>query len=886
VSPSRPFKTLLKALPTEFRKRHHAEIEHLLTSYAGEKTGFARIITTIRAALDIAWVAVALRMKSTRNRKSKGANMQRRPTPRTAIDSIVQDLRYAFRTLRRDASLAIFATLIVGLGVGASVTVFSVANALLLRALPFQQPEELVWISNGEWGRGQQLSALTVQVAHLQDLRAESEQLTDVAGYSQFDRSGDHTIAGAGNPERLTRLRVTENFFQLLGVAPVHGRLFTAEEVQYGGPRVVLLDHGFWIRRFSGDPAVLGRSIVLNDEPATVVGILPASFDFAGIFSPENPVDFVAPFPLSEETNRQGNTLALIGRLAPGASLEVAGTEASLIASRPTPDRRNDFTPHMVPLHEHVSGQFRSAIVVLIAAVALVMLIVCANLSNLLLARGTLREKEVAVRGALGASRIRLLRQLLTESLILASGGTFLGLAFAFGGTTVLAQLDINIPLLNQVRVDPTVLVFTLAVAVVTGVVFGVMPALRLSALAPQEALNDSSRSATHGRQHGWVRGTLVVAEVAAACVLLIGAGLVLRSLWRVMDVDLGFQPQSAVSLRINPGTRPPTHEQRVALYDEALRRVRAAPGVDAAGTTDVLPTAFNRRWCLRGNDCAVVPFVRVVSEDYIDAMGLSLISGRDFTAGDHKTATPVIIINEETAEALWPGQEPIGRTIEAHRGTWEAFTVIGVVRGMRHLTPEQVPGPEMFFSFRQMPDFGAVHLIARSSQRLDNLTSTIRGALTSLDPNLPVDHVRPIQEIIDGSLAPRRFVALLLAGFAAFAVLLASLGIYGVISYSVNQRQREMGIRLALGATTARLHRGMLAETLRLAAAGLVLGLVAAWMLARSIQGLLYGVQPFDPLTFVATPIALLAVAALAGHLPARRATKLDPVTALRTEG
>lgn len=807
---------------------------------------------------------------------------------RAVVETIGQDIRHCFRSLQRDAGLAVFAMLLVGLGIGASSTVFSVAHAVLLRPLPFEDPDRLVWISNGEWGRGQRLSALSVQVAHVQDLRAGSQLLEDVAGYSLFDGAGDHTLTGGREPERITRLRVTEGFFELLGVTPRFGRLFEADELEEAGPPAVLLLHRFWERRFAADPDAVGRTILIDHAPATIVGVLPASFDFTAMFAPGSRVDYVAPFPLSLENNRRGNTLALVGKLRPGATLEVAQAEVSAIAGRAPEDGRNGFTPVVAPLREHVSGGLRSAMLVLAGSVGLVMLIVCANLSNLLLARGTMRQKEIAIRAALGATRRRLMRQMLTESVMLAFAGASLGLLLAVVGTRALARMDGNIPLLAHARVDGVALAFTLGVALLAGLVFGLAPAVRVSASSLLEMLKEVGRGSSPGRYHGWIRSALVISEVALACLLLVGAGLLMRSFVRVLDVDMGFQPRNAVALRIDPPGRFQTETARGAYYAEALRLVRSAPGIEAAGLTDVLPTAFNRTWSIRAADAAVgdhesmSPYVRVVSEGYVRAMGLSLVAGRDFSASDDTAAAAVVLVNEQLARTMWPGQDPLGRRLDVWPSERE---VIGVVRGMRYLTPEQEPGPELFLPIRQVADHSEVHVIARGSLPASALASAIGGALRPLDPRLPVKEAVILQDMIDRSLSPRRFMVMLLSGFAGFALVLASLGVYSVISYSVRQRTEEIGIRMALGASPANVRRRVLTETLGLGAVGVILGLAAAWMLGRAMQSLLFGVSASDAATFVVVPLVLFGAAGLAGYLPARRASRLDPVNALRAE-
>ena len=880
----RGFSILLRALPAEFRDRHHEAMLDLMASYSQTRSTWSRTRIWVRAAFDIVWVGMSLRFEKAR----RGKNELATGGASGSLDAFVHDTRHSLRSLRRDFGLSVLAILIIGLGVGASSTVFSVGNALLLRPLPFDDPGSLVWIANGGWGRGQRLSSISTQVSHLWDLQNESQTLADVAGYFLFDWEGSYTLTGVGEPERLTRLAVTENFFPLLGVRPQLGRFFTSEEALESGPGAILLSHGLWVRRFGADPDVVGITLTLNDEPFHVIGVLPATFDFNTVFAHDNRVDFVAPFPLTERTNRQGNTLALIGRLRPGAAIEAAQAEATRIAERPYEgdDRRNGFDPRLSPLREHVSGGFRPAVMLLAGAVTLVMLIVCANLSNLLLARGASREKEIAIRAALGAERRRLIRQMLTESGVLALAGGALGLLLAYAGTQTLAQMDANIQLLDQARVDGAVLAFTIVAAVLAGLVFGLTPAIRLSAVALNESLKEGGRSHSQGKRHGWTRGALVVSEVALACVLLVGSGLMLRSLMRVLDVDLGFEPRGAVTLRIDPQTRLGSQALMTAYYDEALRRVRSKPGIESAGLTDVLPVKFNRRWGLSAGDTRAVPFVRVVSDDYLRAMGLSLVAGRDFLPSDDESGRRVIIVNELLSQELWPGEDPLGRTIQQGHSTITEWEVVGVVRGMRHLTPEQEPAPEIFFPLRQSgSNYGQIHLIARGSVPLSSLVTSVREALNPMSATLPVNDFHIVQDIIDKSTSPRRFLVLLLVGFAAFALVLASLGIYGVISYSVSQRSQELGIRSALGASPLELQTQVLSETLRLAAFGMALGLLASWMLARVMQGLLFGITASDPVTYVIVPMLILAVATLAGYLPARRAARMDPVAALRAE-
>jgi len=803
------------------------------------------------------------------------------------LDSIAQDLRHAFRALRRDAGFATFAILIVGLGVGASTTVFSIVNAVLIRPLPFRDPDRLVWIVNHE--ENSDLSGQTTQVGNFLDLREQNQSFSDLAAYFAFYGVGDNKLTGQGEPERLSGVPVSANFFQLLGVQPQFGRLFTPEECKWNGPKVVLLGHGLWVRRFASDPGVVGRTLTLNDEPVTVAGVLPASFDFASVFAPGSHIDLYFPFPLTPETNRWGNTLAIIGRLKPGATLPSAQAEATILSKHLTEAHekdRNDFAARLSFLRQHVSGRLRPALLVLAWSVGVVMLIVCANLSNLLLARTATRQKEIAIRTALGAGRVRLIRQLLTESIVLSCCGAVLGIVLAVAGTRALAHLDaISIPLLQDVRIDTGILVFTVLIAVLTGLIFGLVPALQVRAFSIHDALKDTSRGSTEGKGHAWIRSSLVVSEVAFACVLLVGAGLLIRSFLRVLDVNLGFQPERAAAVRVDPSQQQSTQAQQNTYFDEILRTARDIPGIGGAGLTDALPLGRNRGW-----GCGVKgvqypkgqypdAFVRIVSDGYIKAMGIPLIAGRDISERDTTSTEPVIVINQTMARSLFPGGNAIGQIIQPDKDR----RVVGIVGDVRHLALEQGAGNEMYIPIRQTGDFASVDLVLRTTLPPSELASAVRGALKSIAPNLPRNDFRTLQQLVDKSVSPRRFVMMLLGGFALFALILASLGIYGVISYSVNQRTQEIGIRMALGATAGDLQARIIVQTLTLAAIGMLVGGSASWALARMLGGLLFGVKPGDPVTFLAMLIVLSAVAALAGYLPARRASRIDPMVALR---
>ena len=807
-----------------------------------------------------------------------------------ALDSLRQDLRYTLRSLRRDAGITSFIILIAGLGIGASSTVFSVVNTLLLRPLPFADAERLVWITNRDTSG---LSGQTTQVGHVLDLTERTRTLSGVAGYFAFYGVGDNLLSGAGGePERLSGVPVSFNLFELLGVRPLLGRGFRPEEALWNAPKAVMLGHGLWQRRFGSDPSIVGTSLTINNEPHTVVGVLPASFDFASVFAPGSRFDLFFPFPMTPETNRWGNTMALVGRLKPGVTAAQAQAEVRSIAEqivREHPER-NGFQGFVKPLSEQVSGRLRLALWVLTGAVAMVMLIVCANLSNLLLARSAARQKEIAIRVALGAGRQRLILHALTEGLLLSGGGAVVGVAFALAGTRALAGLDaVNIPLLSRLHLDGATLGFTVAVAIATGVVFGLAPALQSQTKALHDSLKDASRGSTEGRQRRWVRNALVVSEIAFACVLLVGAGLLIRSLLSVLDVDMGFEPSRAVAIRVDPERQGMTRDERRAYVDDVLRLVRAVPGVEAATITDAVPLGRNRSWNARAKGVtyergrAPSAFPRIITDGYTAAMGVPLRAGREITAGDTATSEPVIVINDTMARALWPGQDPIGKYVV--NVCAPERRVVGVVGDVRHLALEQASGNEMYLPVQQCGDQPTMDLVVRSSLPSAAVVSALRSALKSTTPNLAGNDLRTLQQLVDRSVSPRRFLVLLLGGFAAFALVLASLGIYGLISYSVGQRTQEIGIRMALGASTREVQRMVIAQTLWLAAIGMAAGTLASWTLAGVAGGLLFGVTASDPATFAGMLLVLTFVAVVAGYVPARRASRIDPMVALRAE-
>jgi putative ABC transport system permease protein len=817
------------------------------------------------------------------------------------MDSLWQDLRFGVRMLLKKPGFTLIAVLTLALGIGATTAVFSVVNALLLRPLPFREPSRLVWISSNRninpdstaslTASEGDLSGVTTQVGHFADWRRLNQSFDDLAAYFAFFDYGSYTLTGSGEPERLRGVGVSQNFLDLLGVSPEIGRGFVDEECVWNGRGAALLSHSYWERRFGADPAIVGTSITLNDQPTTVVGVLPASFDFASVFSPASQIDLLIPFPICEETNRWGNTLAVVGRLKPGVTIESAQAEFDLLTPelQRTHPERNRNGARLTSLQEQISGHFRAAFVVLLCAVGCVLLVACTNLSNLLLARAASRRKEIAVRIALGADRLRLIRQMLTESLLLAGCGAALGLPLAFVATRALAATHaISIPLLQSVHIDARALAFTLVAAFATGLLFGMAPALQVSRWDVHESLKDAGRGSSEGGRGAWVRSMLVVAEVALACVLLVGAGLLIRSFLRLLEVDPGFRPEQAAAWRIEMGPKYQTPAQQDAFYEEIVRKVEAIPGVESVGLTDALPLGRNRSWGIAAKGQTYTPetfpiaFPRLIDAGYIRTMKIPLRAGREFTTHDTATSQKVMVINETMAERLWPDRDAVGQIALNGREEWQ---VVGVVGNVRHGALDQGAGMEMYFPMAQNRDWGSMELVVRARLPIESLVPSVRAALRSVDADLPTSDFQPLEQLVDRAVSPRRFVTLLLGGFSLLALILASLGIYGVISYSVKQRTNEIGIRIALGAPAVAVLKLIIGQGVKLTLIGLVIGLGAAFVLTRVLSTLLFGVKATDPATFAGIALLLGSVALVACYIPARRATKVDPMVALRCE-
>jgi len=805
------------------------------------------------------------------------------------LEVLLQDMRFAFRTLGRDRGFTVIAVIILGLGIGANITVFSVVNTILLRPLPFHNAQELVRILSKNDRGGE--SSMTFSTDAVEEFQRRNQSFQEVSGYFAFSTPDNVKLMGKGQPQPVTGLSVAGNFFHTLGVEPMLGRLFAPEECVRHGRPVVLLNHSFWKRQFGGNPDIVGQAINLDGTPVTVIGVLPGTFDFGSVFSPGAKVDLYQP-TIFEDIHDEGNTMALIGRLKPGVSVAQAQAEADLIF--PTlpvdlkhPEYKGDYTGRMLGLKDYVSGKLRRSLIVLWCAVGLILLIVCVNLSNLLLARGAARSKEFAMRTALGAGRGRLLRQLLTESLMLSGLGAMLGLVIAFVITTYLAhQGSIALPLLSSVRIDLAALAWTVLIAVAAAVFFGLAPGLRLSGGNLQEALKDSGHGTSLGRRHEAMRSVLIIVEIAMACVLLVGAGLLLRSFLRILDVDLGFEPSRAASISVdyNDGNDP---AKRSVIWQEVVRRVEELPGVETAGITDGLPMSRNRSWGIQAKGKEYRrgeledTFVYVVSPGYLNAIGMHLVKGRDIRWDDNNKKEAVVIINETVARRLWPGQDPIDRI--ALVGGSDA-RVIGVVADVHESSVEGEPGWQMYIS-ATAPQYGpaGAQLVVRTKLPPAMLAADVMRTLRQINPGQPSTEFIPIQRLVDHVVSPRRFFVLLVGIFAGLGLVLASLGIYGVISYSVTQQTKEIGIRMALGASQGRVQFAVIARTLWLALIGIALGTLASFGIGSLIAALLYGTPATDRDTFACMILLLGAVALLAGYIPARRASRINPMIALR---
>ena len=828
------------------------------------------------------------------------------------LDILGHDIRYTLRTLGRDRGFTAVAVLILALAIGANIAVFSVVNTILLRPLPFPNAQQLVWIAPPPAKCG--LSCATYSTDAYDEFRVHTRSFQDVTGYFAFSSPDNLKLSrNGGSPIPATSIDVIHNFFQVLGVQPAMGRAFSAEDGRHGAAPVVILSDAWWRRQFNADPNIVGKAIDLNGKQTTVIGVLPRTFDFGAVFSPGAKVDAITPLDLYGPPRNWGNIITMIGRMKPGVTLgqaqgDAKAAERFMCWNNRYPQSCGDYKDAVVPvpLKDYVSGRMRKSLVVLWSAVGAILLIACVNLSNLMLARASARNKEFAMRGALGATRGRIVGQLLTESLILSGAGAVLGLGLAVGIVRWLAhQGSIALPLLGLLRIDSSALGWTVLVAVSAAVLFGLVPGLRIAGGNLQEALKESGQGMGHSRRHERLRAFLVVTEVALACMLLVGAGLLLRSFLRVLDVDLGFQPERAAAVRVDYDDNPADGDgnseasakailaRRAAYFQTLIQRVSALPGVEAAGITDYLPLTGNRSWGMpfpKGVKppeklSVPSPLVYVVSPGYLRAMGTRL-RGRDFSWNDRKDTQDVVVIDEGFGKFLasyahWPNNDPVGQVLV--RGDKDpGLLVIGVAEDVHAETVEGENGWQIYYPGTQA-FAGTPQLVVRTTLPPAQLATGVMSILREMNPKQSAVEFKPIQMLVDHANSPRRFFLVLVGAFATLGLLLAALGIYGVISYSVTRKTGEIGIRMALGSSAGRVQREVLTGTLRLALAGIVLGCVASLLAARVISSLLFGTSAWDFGTYAGMAVLLLIVAALSGYLPARRASRISPLVALR---
>ena len=821
--------------------------------------------------------------------QSKETHRESRGLP--LLDTLLRDIRYTFRTLWRDRAFAAIAILILALGIGANIAVFSIINTLLLRPLPFANANELAWLDSNRGIGG--LSAITYTIDVYDEYERQNRSFEQVTAYMPFFGSGGYSLTGKGEPRALTGVMVDTNFFQTLGVKPLYGRAFLPGETAKGAAHVAILDNAFWRQHFNSDLSILNQPITINKQSYTVVGILPPSFDFGAAFAPGQRIELFEPYPW-DDIRHWGNTIFIIGRLKPGATVQSAQREADLLMPQMRAahkDWYSEYPTRVSSLSNHVRGKLRSSLIVLWSAVGLILLIVCVNLANLLFARSAARSKEFATRTALGAGRSRIVGQLLTESVVLSTAGALLGLVFAYGIVAFVSrQASLALPLLSSMKIDGATLLWALLVTALAAVLFGLAPGFLIASANLRTGLASSSRGSTEGKHFHGLRSLLVISEVALACVLLVGAGLLLRSFLRVLDVDLGFQPSQTAALTISyDDNGDPKH--RTPILQEILRRVRQIPGVEAAGISDMLPLGRNRSWGFQAVGRAYSPdedngaYVRIVTPGYIEAMGIRLLEGRDFSWADDRPDTQEsVIINEAAAKLHWPGQDALGKEAENFTARGKTARVIGIISDVRQNSLEDASTPEMFLSYAQAGPEGS-ELIVRTKLPPEVLGPALTRTMREYSPDQPIGEFRPLQTIVDSSTSPRRFFVTLVTSFAALGLILAALGIYGVISYMVTRQRQEIGIRMALGASRSDILFGVVNRTLRLAFAGIFIGAVVSFIGGKWISSLLFQTEPGDPMTFVAMFVVFAGVALIAGYIPAQRASRVDPLVALRYE-
>lgn len=796
---------------------------------------------------------------------------------------LLQDVRYGARTLLQKPSFALVAVVTLALGIGANTAIFSVVNAVLLRPLPFKDQDRIVLA----WNRGAEAAGgdrTPLSVTDLLDWRAHSNSFENVSAYQQ--RSFNFT--GGESPERIRGAGVAADFFETLGVQPLLGRTFLPDEEKPGAVRVAVISEGFWRKYFAADPSVIDRTIKLNDVSFDVVGVMPAGLNF-----PSRETEIWTAMQIAPPTRRGPWYMVGVGRIKPGISIEQA--RAELYAMTSSFWVGDNFNFNLLPIDDYFVGNVRAALVALLIAVTLVLLIAAANVANLSLVRATGRTKEISIRTALGASRWRIIRQLLTESLLLAIAGGSLGAFSAVWGIDLLRKLGpADIPRLDQVGVDLRVLGWTAVVSLFTGVIFGLAPAWQSSRLNLNEVLKEGGRGTTEGAGRKRWRNLLVVAELSLAVVLLIGAGLLMRSLWRLQQVDLGVDPDRVLTMQVGLRTQRYEQEEKVRQFSSRLvEQVQSLPGVTAAALSDSLPpdtTAGSSDFAIEGrayheNEKPIAYFIKV-SPDYFRAMGTKLHRGRYFTEADNQNAPTVLLINETLERQCFAGEDPIGKRLNVGSDKEPEWSeIVGIVNDVKYNGMADAVQPALYLNLTQSPAWSLSLIVKTATAEPRGIIGAVRGEIAKIDPDLPVAQVDTMDHRLSDAVAQPRFRTVLIALFAAVALILACVGIYGVMSYSVTQRTHEIGVRMALGARSDDVLRMVIRQGLTVALIGVTVGLAASFALTRLMSSLLFGVRPTDPPTFIITALILALTALLACYVPARRATKVDPMVALRYE-
>jgi predicted permease len=818
------------------------------------------------------------------------------------METMIQDLKHGVRMLLKAPGFAAVAVLTLALGIGANTAIFSVVNAVLLRPLPFTDPQRLIIVGETNASQKGAEEQNGIAPANYLDYVKNNNTFERMGAFSMTVRTG-FNLGGADDPERVTAANIAADLFPTLGINPIYGRQFLPEEQKEGNNRSVILSYGLWQRRFGADPGIINKTITLNGFSYLVVGVMPKGFQFPTkdllpeLQSLAKPVELWVPLSISDAgwTARGSRFLHVVGRLKPGVTIEQANSDLNVIAARLAQQYEQDlgWTAKVVSLQEQMVGSIRLALLVLFGAVGFVLLIACTNVANLLLARAATRRKEIAVRLALGANRLRLVRQLLTEGFLLVLLGGPLGMLLAWAGVNILVSISPqSIPLPSQLGLDGRIVAFTLLVSFLTAIIFGLVPALQSSKVDLSNAMKEGGTRGTTSSGLR-VRNILVVSELMLAVVLLVGAGLMVKSFIRLQNVDPGFNPNNTLSFQYTlPTSRYPDDPEIIVFNNQLIERLKALPGVESVSGASALPLgkASNYTSFTIDGRPPLPPAEFLLSEhigvfpEYFKTMRVELRKGRDFTAQDTKQSSQVVIINEAMANQFWPNEDPIGKSIKIDYDQGVSREIIGVVNNIKNFSLDTPPKPEMYVSQLQFP-FQSTFLVVHGKGDPKNMIMPVTKAIAGIDKDQPIYNVKPMTDVLNASVARQRFTMLLMSCFAVVAATLAAIGLYGVMSYSVSLRTQEVGIRLALGSQRSDILKLIIGQGLKLAFIGIAIGLSIAFGLTRLLQSLLFGISASDPVTFIAIALLLVIVAFLASIIPARRAMRVDPMVALRYE-